>query len=170
MIRAVRSPYVDIVGHPTGRILLTRDGYPLDLDAVVSETLRIEPIVTDVLRVCREPFTVGNKWTVEKGDVIAVMMVSIMKDERYFPEPDRFRPERFLEKKFSLSEFMPFGGGARRCLGAAFAEAELALAIAELALTCDVQLATDEPERATRRNVTMGPARGVQIRVRPRAN
>ena len=45
-----------------------------------------------------------------------------------------------------------------------------ALAIAELALTCDVQLATDEPERATRRNVTMGPARGVQIRVRPRAN
>jgi cytochrome P450 len=140
------------------------------LDAVVSETLRIEPIVTDVLRVCREPFTVGNQWTVEKGDVIAVMMVSIMKDERYFPEPDRFRPERFLEKKFSLSEFMPFGGGARRCLGAAFAEAELALAVAELALSCDIQLATDEPERATRRNVTMGPARGVRIRVRPRAS
>jgi cytochrome P450 len=140
------------------------------LDAVVSETLRIEPIVTDVLRVCREPFTVGNKWTVQKGDVIAVMMVSIMKDERYFPEPDRFRPERFLEKKFSLSEFMPFGGGARRCLGAAFAEAELALAVAEVALTCDVELATDEPEHAKRRNVTMGPANGVRIRVRPRAS
>jgi cytochrome P450 len=92
-----------------------------------------------------------------------------MKDARYFPEPDRFRPERFLEKKFSLSEYMPFGGGARRCLGAAFAEAELALAIAELALRCDIQLADSEPEHAKRRNVTMGPANGVKIRVRRRA-
>ncbi|HVY25457.1 MAG TPA: cytochrome P450 [Polyangiaceae bacterium] len=139
------------------------------LDAVVSETLRIEPIVTDVLRVCREPFTVGNKWTVPQGEVIAIMIASIMKDERYFREPERFRPERFLEKKFGLSEYMPFGGGARRCLGAAFAEAELALAIAELALHCEIQLASNEPEHAKRRNVTMGPAGGVQIRVQSRA-
>jgi cytochrome P450 len=138
------------------------------LDAVVSETLRIEPIVTDVLRVCREPFTVGNKWTVPQGEVIAIMIASIMKDERFFPEPDRFRPDRFLEKKFSLSEYMPFGGGARRCLGAAFAEAELALAVTELALRCNIQLASDQPEQAKRRNVTMGPARGVQIRVQAR--
>ena len=140
------------------------------LDAVISETLRIQPIVTDVLRVCREPFTVGNKWTVPKGEVIAVMMVSIMKDARFFPEPEQFRPERFLESKFSLSEFMPFGGGARRCLGAAFAEAELALSVAELALTCDIELDSQEPERAQRKNVTMGPASGVRIHVRPRSS
>lgn len=139
------------------------------LDAIISETLRIEPIVTDVLRVCREPFTVGNQWTVPQGEVIAIMIASIMKDARYFPEPERFRPERFLEKKYSLSEYLPFGGGARRCLGAAFAESELALAVAELALHCNIQLASNAPERTKRRNVTMGPARGVRIRVQPRA-
>jgi cytochrome P450 family 110 len=138
------------------------------LDAVVSETLRIEPIVTDVLRVCREPFTLANKWTIPTGEVVAVMIISIMKDARVFAEPERFRPERFLEKKFALAEFLPFGGGARRCLGAAFAEAELALAVAELAQRWDLELESDEPERATRKNLTMGPARGVRIRVRGR--
>jgi cytochrome P450 len=135
------------------------------LDAVVSETLRIEPIVTDVLRVCREPFTLADKWTVPKGEVVAVMLASIMKDARVFAEPERFRPERFLEKKFGIAEFLPFGGGTRRCLGAAFAEAELALAVAELAQRWEIQLESSEPERATRKNVTMGPARGVRIRV-----
>jgi cytochrome P450 family 110 len=136
------------------------------LSAVVSETLRIEPIVTDVLRVCREPITLGGRWTVPRGDVIAVMLIAILKDPRVFPEPDRFRPERFLERKFSVSEFLPFGGGARRCLGAAFAEAELALAIAELVTHWELELESAEPERAKRRNVTMGPARGVRLRVK----
>ena len=136
------------------------------LDAVVSETLRIEPIVTDVLRVCREPFTLANKWTIPAGEVVAVMIVSIMKDARVFPEPERFWPERFLEKKFGVAEYLPFGGGARRCLGAAFAEAELALAITELVLRWEIELESAEPERATRKNVTMGPARGVRIRIK----
>jgi cytochrome P450 len=134
------------------------------LDAVVSETLRVEPIVTDVARVCREPFTLGQ-WTVPRGYVIAVLLVSILHDPRVFPEPERFRPERFLEKKYSASEFLPFGGGARRCLGSAFAEAELALAIAEIMSRYDLELAGAEPERAARRNLTMGPKHGVRVRV-----
>lgn len=135
------------------------------LNAVVSETLRIEPIVTDVLRVCREPFTLGQKWTVPKGEVIAIMIVAIMKDARVFPEPERFRPERFLEKKYGIAEFLPFGGGARRCLGAAFAEAELALAVAQVVQRWNLELESAEPELSTRKNVTMGPARGVRIRI-----
>jgi cytochrome P450 len=135
------------------------------LDAVVSETLRVEPIVTDVARVCREPFKLGAQWTVPRGYVIAVLLVSILRDPRLFPEPERFQPERFLEKKYSASEFLPFGGGARRCLGSAFAEAELALAIAEIASRYDLELASSEPERATRRNLTMGPKHGVRVRV-----
>ncbi len=138
------------------------------LDAVVAETLRIEPIVTEIVRVCREPFTLANQWTVPKGEVVAVMLISILKDARMYPEPERFRPERFLEKKFGPAEFLPFGGGARRCLGAAFAEAELALAIAELAQCWELELAGDEPERATRKNLTMGPAHGVRTRIRSR--
>jgi cytochrome P450 len=136
------------------------------LDAVVSETLRIQPIVTDVLRVCQAPFTLANKWTIPRGEVVAVMIVSIMKDARVFAEPERFWPERFLEKNFGVAEYLPFGGGARRCLGAAFAEAELALAIAEVARRWEIELESREPEQAARKNVTMGPARGVRIRVR----
>ncbi len=153
---------LDALGPEPAAEALVRLSY---LDAVVSETLRIEPIVTDVLRVCREPFTIANKWTVPKGEVVAVMLAAIMKDARVFAEPDQFRPERFLEKKFGIAEFLPFGGGARRCLGAAFAEAELALAVAEVTQNWEIQLESAEPERATRKNVTMGPARGVRIRV-----
>ncbi len=138
------------------------------LGAVVSETLRIEPIVTDVIRVLREPFTLGDRWTLPAGHTIVVMLISILRDPRVFPEPERFRPERFLEKKFGPAEFLPFGGGARRCLGAAFAEAELALAVAEIASRWDVELADSKPEPSVRRNLTMGPKNGVRVRVRGR--
>jgi cytochrome P450 len=136
------------------------------LDACLSETLRIEPIVTDVIRVCREPFTIGGRWTVPEGGHVAVMLACILRDARIFAEPERFRPERFLEKKFTASEFLPFGGGARRCLGAAFAQAELAIAVGEIVSRWHLELAGNERERAVRRNVTMGPKYGVRLRVR----
>ncbi|MGH7439486.1 MAG: cytochrome P450 [Polyangiaceae bacterium] len=135
------------------------------LDAVVCETLRIEPIVTDVVRVCREPLTLGGRWTVPEGRVIAVMLGSILRDARTFPEPERFRPERFLEQRFAASEFVPFGGGARRCLGASFAQNELALAVAEIVSRWELAPAAVGPERSVRRNLTMGPRHGVPIRI-----
>lgn len=159
---SARCAELDSLGADPAPEALVRLPY---LSAVVSEALRIQPIVTDVLRVCREPFTLGGKWTVPRGEVIAVMILAIMKDARLFPEPDRFRPERFLEKKYGIAEFLPFGGGARRCLGAAFAEAELALAVAEVVRRWELEPASAEPEHATRKNVTMGPARGVRLRV-----
>jgi cytochrome P450 len=102
---------------------------------------------------------------VPKGQVIAVLLVRILRDPRLFPDPESFRPERFLEKKFTASEFLPFGGGARRCLGAAFAEAELALGIAEIASKWNLELASSGPEPAVRRNLTVGPKHGVRVRV-----
>jgi cytochrome P450 family 110 len=134
------------------------------LEAVISETLRIEPVVSDVARVCREPLKLGP-WTVPPGEFVIVNASAILSSPALFPEPSRFRPERFLEKGFHAGEFMPFGGGSRRCLGAAFAEAELAIALASLVGEWDLALADDAPERAVRRNITMGPKRGVRVRV-----
>lgn len=134
------------------------------LQAVVSESLRIEPIVTDVLRTCVTPVKVGP-WEVPTGEIIAVMLGSILWDPRVFPEPEKFRPERFLERSFHAGEFLPFGGGQRRCLGAAFAEAELALAIAAIAQRWELALAPGKPERTVRKNITMGPKYGVRVRV-----
>ena len=137
------------------------------LDAFVKETMRMEPILSDVPRMCREPVTIG-KWEIPKGEMIVVNIAALFDDATLYAEPSRFRPERFLEKKFGPGEFMPFGGGNRRCLGAAFAEMELAIALATLTTSWDLTLADAEPERSVRRNVTMGPARGVRVNVAQR--
>lgn len=110
------------------------------------------------------PLTIGP-WTVPSGQHVAVMLGAILGDPRVFPEPTRFRPERFLERAYHAGEFLPFGGGQRRCLGAAFAEAELAIAIATIARDWELALAEDRPEESVRRNITMGPARGVRVKV-----
>lgn len=153
--------HLDALGSEPTADVLTKEKY---LQATVSESLRIEPIVSDVLRECRLPLTVG-KWTVPAGHMAVVMSCAILSDPRTFPEPRRFRPERFLERTFHPGEFMPFGGGQRRCLGAAFAEAELAIALGTIASEWDLRLADSRPERAVRRNITMGPKRGVVVEV-----
>ena len=134
------------------------------LDAVCSETLRIEPAVTDVARVCTKPFALGP-YTVPAGECVFVNTCMLHKDDALYPEPDRFRPERFLDRTYRPFEFTPFGGGQRRCLGAAFAQAELALAVACLVRDWELALEGDAPEVAVRRNITMGPKRGVRVRV-----
>jgi cytochrome P450 len=154
ILQRLRAELVD-----TSPDVLVRHPY---LSAVCSEALRIEPIVTDVLRVCRDRYAL-REWTLEEGESIAVMMTGILKNARIFPEPDRFRPERFLEKTYSATEFLPFGGGSRRCLGAAFAEAEMAIAVGLLVSEWNLEL-VDREERSVRRNITMGPERGVRVR------
>jgi cytochrome P450 len=138
------------------------------LSAVVSESLRIEPVVTDVVRVCRNDFPLGG-YVVPAGQTIFVLLCAVLRDPRLFPEPTVFRPERFLERTFTAAEFAPFGGGSRRCLGAAFAESEMALVLASIARDWEVTLADSEPETCVRRNLTMGPKHGVRVRLRRRA-
>jgi cytochrome P450 family 110 len=134
------------------------------LDAVCSESLRIEPAVTDVARLCKKPFVLGE-WTVPAGEIVFVNMCWLLRHPKTFDEPFEFRPERFLERKYGPHEFMPFGGGTRRCLGAAFAESELAIVLATIAREWDLELADGEPETAVRRNITMGPKNGVRVKV-----
>jgi cytochrome P450 len=134
------------------------------LAAVASESLRIEPVVTDVIRVCRAPFQLG-RYTVPRGAIVAVAVGAILWDGCIFPEPNRFRPERFLDRTYNAGEFLPFGGGQRRCLGASFAEAEMAIAIATIATEWELELARKRPEFAVRRNITMGPRHGVAVSV-----
>lgn len=155
---------IDALGVDPGADALARLPY---LQAVASESLRIEPIVSDVLRRCKAPLKVGP-WTVPEGQLVAVMICAILEDPRVFEQPERFMPERFLGKTYHAGEFLPFGGGQRRCLGAAFAEAELAIALGTIASEWELCLADSRPEHAVRRNVTMGPARGVRVLVKGR--
>jgi cytochrome P450 len=133
------------------------------LGAVCDETLRIRPVVTDTVRPLVRPMDIGGR-TVPAGQAIVVLLQAILTDPAVFPEPERFRPERFLEQRYAASEFLPFGGGHRRCLGAAFAENEMRLVLGTLVAEWDLELTSRRPERAVRRNVTMGPERGVPVR------
>lgn len=133
------------------------------LQAVCDETLRLNPIVTENLRKLKAPLELGD-YTLPAGMGVSVSIAAIHSDPDLYPEPDRFRPERFLERRFSPFEFLPFGGGHRRCIGGAFAAWEMRIAVAELVQNWDWELVAPD-ERPTRRSVTMGPEQGVPIRV-----
>jgi cytochrome P450 len=135
------------------------------LSAVIDETLRIDPIVSDVTRIPRADFALSADLTVTPRQLLVVLIEGIHLDPTLYPSPFTFRPERFLERKYAAHEFVPFGGGVRRCIGAAFSDMETKIMLAALVRRTSLALVSDRPERRVRRNVTMGPQRGVPMRV-----
>jgi len=137
------------------------------LDAVCRETLRIRPVVPGLDRLAVAPCTIGGL-AVEPGTYVGLSFFLEHHRPETYPSPEAFRPERFLERTFTPFEFMPFGGGTRRCLGDALALIEMRVALAALlAGVDDLTLATPGPVRPVRRNVTVGPSR-LRVRLRSR--
>ncbi|CCQ57318.1 Cytochrome P450 [Crocosphaera watsonii WH 0402] len=83
--------------------------------------------------------------------------------EDLYPNPKQFKPERFLERKYSPYEFMPFGQGARRCLGAALAMFELKLVLAYILSNYELTLVDQRPEKIQRKGLGLRPGRGVKM-------
>ena len=133
------------------------------LNAVCQETLRICPVAMLTFpRVVREPMKLLN-YDLEPGMVLVGCIYLIHQREDIYPEPKKFKPERFLEKNYSPYEFIPFGGGARRCIGEALAQWELKLALATILSNYEIDLASNKSEKPKRRGVTLAPGNGVQI-------
>ena len=132
------------------------------LEAVVHETLRLHPIAPDTPRLLARPFELAG-YTLPAGVAVAPATALLHLRPDLYPEPQRFRPERFLERKFSPFEFTPFGGGARRCLGAAFATYEMKIVLATLLRHYRLALAEPHEVRPGRRNIILGPATGVRV-------
>ncbi len=133
------------------------------LSAVCDETLRLYPVVGLVTRKLRAPLTVrGHPLPGGMGVMAAITLAH--HNPTTFPEPERFRPERFLERKYSPFEYLPFGGGARRCLGAAFALYEMKVVLGTLLAAHRFSLAHERPIKPVRRNVTLAPEDGVPLR------
>ena len=137
------------------------------LDAFCNEALRVHPILPDVSREVAVPFKLGA-WSIPPGVAVAVGTTLLHSDARLYPEPDRFMPERWLDKKPSPFEYTPFGGGARRCLGAAFATYEMKIALATIVRTLAFEPAHRKPTKPSRQNITIGPSKGVLVVVRRR--
>jgi cytochrome P450 len=128
------------------------------LDAVVKETLRLRPTVPLVARRLAAPLTVGG-WDLPAGIGVAPCALLIQRRADVFDEPERFRPERWLEDGAGdmRAAWLPFGGGTRRCLGASLATATMAGVIAELARVTDVVPASTAPPAIGRRAHTLVP-------------
>lgn len=132
------------------------------LEAVVSETLRLYPIAPDTPRTLARPFELAG-YTLPAGVCVAPATALLHARADIYPEPHSFRPERFLGKKFGPFEYTPFGGGHRRCLGAAFATYEMKLVLATLLRHYRLALAEPRAVKPGRRNVVLGPATGVRV-------
>jgi cytochrome P450 len=109
----------------------------------------------------QEVFT-GDPQVLRAGDANAVLQVAFGRRELY-PEPEAFRPERFLERPAGTSTWIPFGGGTRRCLGAPFATLELKTVLPAVARAGEVGAAHRGDEETARRGITLVPARGGRI-------
>jgi cytochrome P450 family 135 len=140
------------------------------LDAVIKETLRLRPVIPAVVRKLAEPMELAGR-AFPAGVNIAPSIYLLHRRPDLYPEPEAFRPERFLKRSPGTYEWIPFGGGVRRCLGASFALFEMKVVLATILARAQLALADDRAERVTRRAVTFAPSRGGRItveRLRPR--
>jgi len=135
------------------------------LTAVCQETLRRTPVTMLTFpRVAQEPVEFFD-YTFPSGTIFMGCMYLTLQREDLYPNPKEFRPERFLERKYSSFEFIPFGNGARRCIGEALALYEMKLVLATILFNYQLEYADSRPETLRRRGVTLAPARGVQMRM-----
>jgi cytochrome P450 family 135 len=132
------------------------------LDAVVKETLRIRPVVTDVARQLTAPLQLGP-WRLPAGTLVLPAIAAVHMRPDLYPEPHEFRPERFLGSGPESYSWIPFGGGVRRCIGASFAQTEMRVVLREVLSTVRLRAASARPERPKVQHVTAVPSRGCRV-------
>jgi cytochrome P450 len=132
------------------------DGY---LDAVATETLRVRPVVPSVGRLIPSDTTLGG-FDLPAGTAVMASIYLVHTREDLYEAPYEFRPDRFLEGAPDTYSWIPFGGGTRRCLGAAFASFEMKVVLRTILRRAVLRPATDRPEPYGHRNVTLSPRNG----------
>ena len=135
------------------------------LTAICNEALRIYPVaVLTVPREVKAPLEIMG-YRLDVGSRLYGCIYLTHRRPELYPDPETFRPERFLERQYSMYEFLPFGGGVRRCIGEALARLEMKLVLATLLSRYSFELVDRTPEIPQRRGVTVAPARGVRLRL-----
>jgi cytochrome P450 len=137
-------------------------------DATVREIQRVRPVIMFTTRLVKKPFEIGG-YRLAPGTRLALGGAVTHFDERRFPNPREFRPERFVGEKPGTYTWLPFGGGVRRCIGAAFAHLEMEVVLRTILDTYELVPTTAPPEAFNFRGVAYAPAEGGLIEVRPRA-
>jgi len=132
------------------------------LTAVCDETFRVHPVVPVVIRRLNRPHAfIGAQYPAGTTFAPSVMLAHF--NPGRFPEPDAFRPQRFLDRTYTPFEYFPFGGGARRCLGASFAVHEMKIVLGTIVANHRFSLARSEPITPRIAGITMGPSRPIEL-------
>jgi len=153
---------MDLLLKQPEKLARLEEGDEAYLRAVCWESLRLRPVVPLAGRRLNAPLE-SERVQLEPGtDVTPAIWLTHTRDDLY-PEPYAFRPERFLDKPPSTYGWIPFGGGVRRCLGAAFAEFEMRTVLRAIVEAGALKPASKRPERIVRRNVTFSPRHGTRV-------
>lgn len=139
-----------------------RQGDDAYLDAVINETLRLRPVIPGATRRLMKPATVGP-YRIPAGVTLLPMSSSVHMDPRVYDDPEAFKPERFVDERPGTYTWFPFGGGRRRCIGAAFAQTEMRVALRAILDRIDWKPAGRRPERQRNFHITLIPSRGARV-------
>jgi cytochrome P450 len=132
------------------------------LDATIKETLRARPVIVDVARKMTAPKAIGG-YELPAGTFVMAAIAALHYRPDLFPDPERFWPERFLDGKADTYAWIPFGGGVRRCIGAAFAEYEMRVVLRTILERAELSAPDPRPEKVKVRNITLAPGRGTRV-------
>jgi cytochrome P450 family 135 len=159
--RLVRHPAV--LERLESELTTGEDAY---LDAVVNETLRVRPVVDGVWRKLTAPAHVAGHRL--PAGTLVFPAIALVQTSAAFPDPEEFRPERFLDGSPPPYTFIPFGGGPRRCIGASFAIMEMKTVLRAVLQRVELRSPDQRPEKPRVHHVTQVPARGGRVVARRR--
>jgi cytochrome P450 len=158
-------------GHPELLDRLTADldnGSEELLHATILEIQRTRPVIDVTFRQVKATALQIGPWTLPHGQTIVASIGLLHADEAVFPDARRFDPDRFLSRPPDPAEWIPYGGGIRRCIGAAFATMEMRVVLRTLLRNYIISPSSARDERWQSRGVAVAPARGARVRIQPR--
>lgn len=137
------------------------------LDAVIKETLRLRPPVSVVVRRLLRPATLGG-YELPAGTLVAPCVYLVHNSAEIYEDPGSFMPERFLERRAAVPTWIPFGGGARRCLAASYAEQEMKRVVRTVLEEVELEPVDSGSERISRAAIAFSPAQHGLVVAKPR--
>jgi len=132
------------------------------LDATAKEALRVRPVIDAAERTLTKPRTVAGR-ELPAGVKVYPGIALVHLREDLYPRASEFRPERFIEDGAESYSWLPFGGGIRRCIGAALAQAEMVEVLRVLVPAVQLKPLRDRPDPVVLRGVTLAPKHGVEV-------
>jgi len=160
-----------LLRHPSAHERAVRaadDGDRAYLDAVVQEALRYRPVIPIVARRLAAPVELGDL-RLPAGAVVSPCIYLVHRRADLYPDPYAFRPERFVGHGPGTYSWLPFGGGPRRCIGAAFAQMEMRQVLGEVLRALDLRASASKPAHVKRRSITLTPSDGTRVIAKGRA-